>query len=165
MHYANSWDHKNEQGQDMVTIYAVTHRDLDLGLPNEHFSSKDSPQTSDLEKFVINLVTGDYQRTKLTENFQCEWPIVHQEMVGEKNRYCYMAMIEEPVKEVPKEGLDDGYFNTLVKYDMLEDKVVKKVSFGETCNGGEVFYAQRDNSSPHEDGEDNGYLMTTVHDW
>lgn len=69
LHYANSWDHKNAQGQDMVTIYAVTHRDMDFGLPAEHFSSKDAPQTSDLEKFVINLSTGDFTRTKLTENF------------------------------------------------------------------------------------------------
>lgn len=50
-------------------------------------------------------------------------------------------MIEDPEKEVPKEGMDDGYFNTLIKYDMQEDKVVKKVSFGESHNGGEVFYA------------------------
>lgn len=37
--------------------------------------------------------------------------------------------------------------------------------FGEGLNGGEVFYQQKDNSDPAKNGEDDGYLMTSVHDW
>jgi len=38
------------------------------------------------------------------------------------------------------------------------------VPFGEGLNGGEVFYQQKDNSDPFKN-EDDGYLMTSVHDW
>ena len=46
----------------------------------------------------------------------------------------------------------------------MEDKIVKTVNFGETHTGGEIYYQQRDGSDPSKD-EDDGYLMTTIHNW
>lgn len=56
------------------------------------------------------------------------------------------------------------FYTSFLKYDTLEEKIVKIVPFGENCNGGEVYYQQRDGSDPLKD-EDDGYLMTAVHDW
>lgn len=48
---------------------------------------------------------------------------------------------------------------------MLEEEPVKIVRFGERLTGGEVFYHQRDNSDAAVNGEDDGYIMTSCHDW
>lgn len=55
-------------------------------------------------------------------------------------------------------------FRGFLKYDCIEEKIVKKVSFGDTHTAGEVYYQQRDGSDPLK-CEDDGYVMTLVHDW
>merc|ERR1711924_67968 len=64
-----------------------------------------------------------------------------------------------------KESLDNSFYNSFIKYDYEQEKVVKSVSYGATAWGGETFYHQRDNSDWHEQGEDDGYLFNCVYDW
>ena len=47
---------------------------------------------------------------------------------------------------------------------MENEKILGRIDFGETKAAGEVFYHRKDNSDPFVD-EDNGYLMSFVHDY
>lgn len=92
-------------------------------------------------------------------------------MIGKKNRYFYAVVINYPendpnfTPEEKKQADINCYYNSVLKFDMQEEKMVKQTSFGPTHNGGECFYQQRDGSNPDVNGEDDGYLMTAVHDW
>ena len=48
-----------------------------------------------------------------------------------------------------------------LKYDLQEEKVVKRISFGPTHTAGEVFFQPRTDAK----SEDDGYLMTFVYNW
>lgn len=60
---------------------------------------------------------------------------------------------------------ENGFYNAVLKFDCEKEEIVTITSFGPSHNSGEVFYQQRDNSDASINGEDDGYLMTAVHDW
>lgn len=59
---------------------------------------------------------------------------------------------------------DNEYFTDLIKFDMQEDRIAEIISFGQSHIGGEVQFQQREGSDPLKD-EDDGYIMTAVHNW
>lgn len=90
-HFINSWDDKNEHGHDIVTVVAVVHSEINIGLLTEHFDSPEGkPQC--ITKFEFNCTTGEKVIKKLHE-FKCEFPVINQHFVGRKNRYAYLAAI------------------------------------------------------------------------
>lgn len=161
-HFANSWSSTNAKGEDIVTVVAVCHKQIEIGLLQEHFDMpKNGPQTT-LEKFEFNMFTKKLTRKVMLSDVKVEFPVVNQELVGYKNRYVYLANIE-PRTDVPAEGKDHGFYNSVIKYDYQDEKIVATTSYGPTTNGGETFYYQRDGSSAEV--EDDGYLFNCVHDW
>jgi carotenoid cleavage dioxygenase-like enzyme len=66
-------------------------------------------------------------------------------------------------KNLPKDkvGQENLYFAGFAKYDLEEEKIIKKLDFGPTRTAGEVFFSPRDNATE----EDDGYCMSFVHDW
>ena len=91
-----------------------------------------------------------------------EFPVVNQSFIGYKNQYAYLGYKEQDTKNC-KVNPDDLILKGFVKYDLWEERIVNKIDFGETKTAGEVFYQPRDNADSFMD-EDNGYLMTVVHD-
>lgn len=138
-HFINSWDSKNNLGQDIVILIACVHPTLNIGLKTEHFDSPDMP-TQSLTKFEFNMVTGETVQKKLHE-FKMEFPIINQDFVGIKNRYCYLAVVEECThNNMPKNQRDNSFYTGFLKFDLEEEKLVKMVRFGDKMTGGEVFY-------------------------
>ena len=66
-------------------------------------------------------------------------------------------------EEIPdeKNGVYSQYFEGFYKYDLKNEKLIKKIAFGKNKTGGEVFFQKKDNART----EDDGYLMTFVYDW
>jgi carotenoid cleavage dioxygenase-like enzyme len=112
------------------------------------------------------MTTGEITRKVLDkQDLLLEFPIVNLEFVGHKSRYCYMTCREKSDKIPETQEERDNFSHTgFIKYDVQEEKVVGKVSFGETHTGDEVFYHQRDGFYPVKK-EDDGYLMTTIYNW
>lgn len=63
-HFANSWDSKNNLGQDIVTVIAVVHSEINIGLLTEHFDSPEGPPQW-ITKFEFNLATGETVQKKM----------------------------------------------------------------------------------------------------
>lgn len=116
------------------------------------------------------MTTLATKRTVLIDNQAIEFPNLNQEYYGHKSRYCYMVI--RPKKkgdgdqEAPMtaEELENNWMTGFIKFDQEKDKIAATVSFGDNHTGDEVYYQQRDGSDPRKD-EDDGYLMTTVHNW
>ena len=66
------------------------------------------------------------KRTVLIEGMGLEFPNLNQHYYGHKSRYCYLVSrpkVEElPTNEVE---IDNIYFNGFIKFDQMEDKIVK----------------------------------------
>lgn len=88
-HYANSWESKNALGQDVVTMWALVHKHIDIGMMNEHFTKEDA-NPLEITKFEFNMVTGEII-TKKPFEILCEFPVINQEYIGRKNRYFYFC--------------------------------------------------------------------------
>ena len=107
----------------------------------------------------------EVKRTELITDVNLEFPNLNQLYYGHKCRHLYLAW--QPKQEslpTDPQHYDNLFFNGLLKFDMQQDKIVKKLSLGDTQTLGEIYYQQRDGSDPAVD-EDDGYLMTFVHDW
>jgi len=79
-----------------------------------------------------------------------------------KNRYAYISyLFKEKALPKDKTGRENLFFAGFIKYDMQEEKIIKKIDFGATKSAGEVFYSPRDNATE----EDDGYCMSFVYDW
>jgi len=95
-----------------------------------------------------------------SDDLKVEFPIISQDMMGYKNRYVYLS--EFPNKTPSTlHGTQSVFFQGTVKFDLQEEKIVKKIKFGETKTCGEVFYHKKENAQ----SEDDGYLMTFLYDW
>jgi len=104
---------------------------------------------------------------RLLEDYYFEFPMVSPEVVGIKHRYAYLVKM---LKEVPKskQGSDNCYFDGFIKYDLEQERIVKEVNFGPTHTAGEVIFRPRQTGLSEKEcleKEDDGYLITTVHDW
>lgn len=111
------------------------------------------------------MTTHTQKRTLLIDEMGLEFPNLNQDYYGHKSRYCYMVCRPKTEKlPTNQDELDNVWFTGFIKFDQQQDKVVQTVNFGENQTGGEVYYQQRDGSDPLQD-EDDGYLMTTVHNW
>ena len=94
------------------------------------------------------------KRTVLIEGMNIEFPILNQHYYAHKSRYLYMSCRLQGNDLPQLEGdRDNAFFTGLIKFDQLTDKIVEKISFGDTHSGGEVYYQQRDESDPVKDEE------------
>jgi len=78
-------------------------------------------------------------------NMSVEFPVIHQDLVGYKTRYTYIAQMTSKTP-VTQEAKDSTYFAGFIKFDLQEGKVVKYIPFGDTRSGGEVFFHQKENA-------------------
>jgi carotenoid cleavage dioxygenase-like enzyme len=121
-----------------------------LGLP-ESVESFDEPEgiNRHLYEWRFNLKTGLVQETIL-DDVPVEFPRVNEQLLGRKTRYGYSARIANH----PTFLLD-----ALIKYDFICGKS-ETLEFGVGCYGGDLVFVPR----PHATTEDDGWLLTLVHD-
>ena len=62
-----------------------------------------------------------------------------------------------------KDGQESLSIKGFIKYDLIEEKIVKKVDFGHNKWGGEVQWAPKEGQYGSRE-EDDGYLMTVIYD-
>lgn len=162
-HYVNSWEEINDQGETIITMFAVVWNGIDMEFQeHEHFWT--STDGHYLKKFTFNLATGEEVIKTMINDDMVEFPIINLSYTGYKNRFAYLPFTNpDMIKNAANK--DDLFLNGFIKYDLLEEKVVAKVCFGETKTAGEVLFQPRDGSDPFDaENEDDGYLVTTVYD-
>eukprot|EP00250_Pteridium_aquilinum_P019373 c24405_g1_i1 orf=254-2212(-) len=149
LHYINAW----EEGSDEVVLITPV-----LSPPESILELPAVKTTCTLSEIRLNLATGRARRRKLCAgNF--EFGTLNQKYVGRKSRYVYLANGCFP------------FLTGVVKVDlqatMVEggDAVVGKRIYGEGCTGSEPFFVPRKSKSKGEQlAEDDGYLLSYVHD-
>ena len=157
-HYVNAW----EEGP-VIKMFAVVHESVRIGFnTGEHpfLHNKDTKNIFSLHKIELNLETGEEIFTKMISDMSFEFPTINLNYVGSKNKYCYMAYMADKVGEGP--GANENVFlKGFIKYDLENEEIISKIDFGATHTGQEVYFQPREGATE----EDDGYLMTTIHDW
>lgn len=75
-HYGNSWDSQNEQGETVVTFFAIVWPYINLSwMHKEHMTNLD--ETQNFEKFEFNMTTGEHKRTVLITDIHLEFPVLN----------------------------------------------------------------------------------------
>ncbi|GLT44447.1 hypothetical protein SLA2020_183450 [Shorea laevis] len=106
-----------------------------------------------LEKVKINTSTGEVSRSVLSPR-NLELGTINPSFVGRKTKYAYLGVLEE----IPK-------MSGVVKLDLETGVEVGRRFFGQGCYGGEPLFVRKQTSEQIEESEeDDGYLMTFVHD-
>ncbi|MBW4463378.1 MAG: carotenoid oxygenase family protein [Nodosilinea sp. WJT8-NPBG4] len=141
-----------EDGDDIVLMACRTGSTNVLGTsPDAH--EGDNRQVSNdvplLYQWRFNLKTGAVQEQALDDR-ACEFPRINEQYLGRQSRYGYAG--KSAPTTMPK-------FDGLLKFD-LDNGSVQVHSFGTGRYGGEGIFVPR----PGATAEDNGWLMTFVHD-
>jgi carotenoid cleavage dioxygenase len=141
-----------ESGDNIILIACRTGSTNVLGTsPSPH--EGDNRQVEDtvplLYHWQFNLKTGTVQEGMISDR-PCEFPRINEQYLGRKIRYGYAG--QSAPTETPK-------FDGLLKFD-LQNQNVQAHSFGTGRYGGEGVFVPR----PGATGEDDGWLMTFVHD-
>jgi len=113
----------------------------------------DNPQIKNdlplLYRWRFNLKTGAVQEQQLDDR-PCEFPRVNEQRLGQQTRYGYAA--KSAPTAMPK-------FDGLLKFDLVS-QTAQTHDFGARRYGGEGVFVPR----PGATDEDDGWLMTFVHD-
>lgn len=103
----------------------------------------EEPHTQ-FNKWRLNLETGEVTEDRVLLDYFYERPSFNTRYLGKENRYAYL-LDEQKVGMMAK---------GVLKYDMLDEKEVKYVDYGEFY-GGEALFVPRENAT----AEDDGYLL------
>jgi carotenoid cleavage dioxygenase len=116
-HFGGCWDELNEKGDSVVTLYAVVHEGIQIGLQAEHPLDKNHQQK--LEKYVFNMTDLSVKKTTLLEGMYMEFPILNQHYYGHKSRYLYLAcrlQANDYVPEIEAEQ-ENEFLSGFIKFD------------------------------------------------
>lgn len=141
-----------EEGDDIVLIACRTGSTNVLGASPGSHEGDNRQVGSDvplLYQWKFNLKTGAVQEQAL-DNRACEFPRINEQYLGRQCRYGYAG--KSAPTATPK-------FDGLLKFD-LDNGSVQVHSFGTGRYGGEGVFVPR----PDATAEDDGWLMTFVHD-
>jgi len=116
-------------------------------------SAMDFP-SPELWRWTIDRNAGEVQEEQIDDR-SAEFPRVADSVIGRKHRYGYMMGMSDPF------NTDDPTTasGAILKYDRVAGARAE-INLGRGCTGGEPVFAP----SEHPKNEDDGYLMTYVHD-
>ncbi len=146
-HTINAW----EEGDEVVLLGCR----IEHPLPESPHASKVVPRLDALalepylHEWRFNLVTGAVRERKL-DDVMTEFPRMNNEVLGRPSRYSYNPRVA-PAATLLYDGV--------IKYDTVAGTSVQH-TYGASRYGGEVAFAPRVGAK----GEDDGYLVTFVHD-
>ncbi|KAK9808682.1 hypothetical protein WJX72_001857 [[Myrmecia] bisecta] len=151
-HVANAWQEGN-----IIRVFACAFEDLELDPVRA--DAKGIANKARLCEVVLNMKTGAASRQVMTEAFG-DFPQVPHRCIGRKTRYAYVAEMASTV--------GPAHFVGVVKIDLeapadTKDAVVGRLSYGEHCGGGEAQFVPAHSDPTKCNGEDDGYLVTYVH--
>ena len=109
-----------------------------------------SQQLGQLHEWRFNLTSGEVQSKPLDNGYYCDFPRIHDDYVGYKNRYTYAARFR--LEENPT-------FDGEMKYDNKTGEILVH-EFGPNQESGEAVFAPRMNAI----SEDDGYVICFVYD-
>jgi carotenoid cleavage dioxygenase-like enzyme len=112
-----------------------------------------------LDRWTIDPAAGTISEKRLDDRGQ-EFPRVDDRIVSRQHRYGYSAVIGEVTRAITATGDfgDDAFTNAILKHD-LKAGTVEAHEFGKDATAGEAVFAPASADS----GEDDGYVMTFVH--
>jgi carotenoid cleavage dioxygenase len=143
VHFLNSW----EDG-DRIVIDACRFDEMDFGA-----ASADVPDaTANLSRFTIDLGRGQATWERLGD-LPAEFPRVNAAVEGRRHRYGYVASFASGRPKGPR-------FDSVTKYDLARGASEKTHVFGPGQVTGEAVFAP----DPASTGEDDGWLLSLVHD-
>ena len=143
VHFLNSW----EDG-DRIVIDACRFDQMDFGAANA-----DVPDaTSYLSRFTVDLTRGQATWERLGD-LPVEFPRVNAAVEGRRHRYGYVASFASGPPKGPR-------FDSVTKYDLAHGASAKTHVFGPGQVTGEAVFAP----DPASTGEDDGWLLSLVHD-
>ena len=154
-HVANAW----EEGDEVV--FQACRSDRGGIETAEDADVRD--QLGQLHEWRFNMATGAVTSRALDEGFYCDFPRIHDDLVGYRNRYLYAARFR--VQDMPvfdgEIKYDKGTLpvRSATKYDN-DTGAIEVHSFGEHCESGEAVFAPRVGAT----AEDDGYVICFVYD-
>ncbi len=145
-HTINAW----EEGDEVVLIACRVDNPMPTGdwageVPRLYFLQLQPF----LHKWRFNLVTGDVKEERLDDR-PSEFPRMNDDLLGVPTRYSYNPRIASEPQLM---------FDGVIKYD-TQSGTSEAYDYGAHRFGGEVVFAPRDTG----ESEDDGWLMTFVHD-
>jgi carotenoid cleavage dioxygenase len=141
-HVGNAW----EEGDEVV--FQACRSDRGGIVTSEGADVRE--QLGQLHEWRFNMKTGEVISKALDREFYCDFPRIHDDLVGRKNRYTYAARFR--VQDMP-------VFDGEMKYDN-ETGDIQVHAFGDNCESGEAVFAPRKNAT----SEDDGYVICFVYD-
>ncbi|KAG8097661.1 hypothetical protein GUJ93_ZPchr0013g35475 [Zizania palustris] len=145
-HLWNAWE--EETGEVVVIGSSMTPAD-------SIFNESDERLESVLTEIRLNTCTGESTRRAIlppSRQVNLEVGMVNRYLLGRKTRYAYLA-IAEPWPKV------SGF----AKVDLVTGELTK-FEYGEGRFGGEPFFVPMDASAVPPRGEDDGHILSFVHD-
>ena len=139
-HTVNGWEETRDDGGTDIVVFAPVFRSYPSNIP---IHNPQEPHT-EFTKWRLNLDTGKVTEDRVLLDHFYERPSFNTRYVGKKNHYAYLL-------DEQKEGM---MAKGVLKYDMINEREVKYVDYGEFY-GGEALFVPRHNAS----AEDDGYLL------
>lgn len=139
-HVINGWEEKLSGGGTGIVLYAPMFHEYPSDVP---IHTPEEPAAK-LNKWVLDLDSGTVIEDRILIEHGYERPSLNLAYVGRKNRYAYLIDEERA-----------GYMGKgVLKYDLLSEKDIKYVDYGDFY-GGEALFVPK--SNPVD--EDDGYLL------
>lgn len=141
-HVSNSW----EEGDEVVFQACRSNRG---GIESTEGVAMED-QLGQLHEWRFNMKTGAVISKALDREYYCDFPRIHDDLIGKKNRYLYAARFSMG---------EGGVFDGEMKYDN-ETGELQVHDFGPNKESGEAIFAPKVGGVD----EDDGYVICFVYD-
>lgn len=157
-HVANAW----EEPDGRIKIFAAHHWSISLNLDTRSTGKIPDDEQPRIAVITVNPNNPDEQGSiRIMTKTVGDFPCIHPRFVGRKCRYAYVATMVIECGDAVK-------WNGVAKIDLwaehAEDAEVGKIKLPVGCYNGETVFLPRSEDPSQCASEDDGYLITYVHD-
>ncbi|MFT4520840.1 MAG: carotenoid cleavage dioxygenase-like enzyme [Halioglobus sp.] len=139
-HVVNGWEETRSDGGTDIVVFAPVFRSYPSNIP---IHNPQEPHTQ-FNKWRLNIDTGEVTEDRVLLDHFYERPSFNVAYLGQQSRFAYL-LDEEPEGMMAK---------GVLKYDMVDEREVAYVDYGEFY-GGEALFVPREGATE----EDDGYLL------
>lgn len=157
LHVANAWEETNAAGQTVIVMVGTPYQmpkrfDGSLDVQRLLFTIGTNGTDYELYEWRFNLATGQTQERVLDDILTVEFPVIHPDYQGVKNRYLYMVQMGRT------RTIEQPRFSGLVRHDLKDNSSV-------VWHPGPGYWFSEPGFAPRKGGsglEDDGYLVGYV---